>query len=54
MNSRYTIFECHCKIKKKYLLTYDGGSSGCYCLRLCSQCRKTTDNQFLMNEEIII
>jgi len=45
------IFACNCKTLQNHRLIFDGGSSGIYCLELCSTCFKKEDLQFLISEE---
>ena len=44
-------FECNCKRRKKFRLTFDGGSTGHYVIELCQTCHCQEDSKFLIKEE---
>jgi len=51
MNTSVTTFVCKCAAQKKHRLILDGGSTGFYCLELCTSCYEKEDKQFLVSEE---
>ena len=45
------VYVCDCRKKKRFRLTYDGGSVGTYQLELCNKCHEERPIKFLISEK---
>jgi len=51
--SEHTKYECECTEDKKFIVSFDGGSTGIYSVDYCQKCYDLDDKQFILLTEVL-
>jgi hypothetical protein len=46
-------YECECLDDKKFIVVFDGDSTGNYIIEYCQKCYDSDDKQFMISMEIL-